>query len=138
MEGNNTLVNQSGIIVNAAYLMSLAMDRMLRVSELLMSRNRELFVREKKQLFSRYTQAVRTACLLQDMLTQDIWDMDAKHDYKNVDMWLDQSNELARLILLFADKSRDQEDVDKVFSTLRAMEGEGIVDEKLLEYFYLK
>lgn len=138
MAANNTLVNQSGIIVNAAYLMSLAMDRMLRVSELLMSRNRELFVREKKQLFSRYTQAVRTACLLQDMLTQDIWDMDAKHDYKNVDMWLDQSNELARLILLFADKSRDQEDVDKVFSTLRSMEGEGIVDEKLLEYFYLK
>lgn len=119
-------------------MMSLAMDLILRNNEWLMSKQREVFKQEKKQLFTRYSKTVRDACYLQDQLTQDIWDVEERYDYKNVDLWLDQANELARLILLFADKSLDEEVVNKIFTFIRQQPGEGIVDEKLLESFYLK
>ncbi len=134
----NTSINQAGIIHNCLYMMSLAMDRLMREVEPIMSKHSESFVREKKHLFGRYSKTVKDACRLQDELTQDIWDMEAKHNYRNVDFWLEQGNELARLILLFADRSSDQNNVDKVFSLLRALPGEGIVDEDLLKLFYLK
>lgn len=134
----NSPVHQDGVETKCLYLMSLAMDRILRHNQWLMSKQREYFRHEKKQLFSRYTKAVRDACVLQDQLTQDIWDMDEKHDYKNVDTWLEQANELARLILLFADKSPNQDAVDRIFKFIREQPGEGIVDETMLESFYLK
>ena len=134
----NSSINQAGIIHNCLYMMSLAMDRLVREVEPIMRNHSESFVREKKQLFSRYSKTVKDACRLQDELTQDIWDMEEKHNYRNVDFWLEQGNELARLILLFADRSSDQNNVDKVFSLLRSLPGEGIVDEDLLDLFYLK
>lgn len=134
----NTSIKQAGIIHNCLYMMSLAMDRLMREVEPIMSKHSESFVREKKHLFGRYSKTVKDACRLQDELTQDIWDMEEKHNYRNVDFWLEQGNELARLILLFADRSSDQNNVDKVFSLLRALPGEGIVDEDLLKLFYLK
>lgn len=135
---NNTSINQAGIIHNCLYMMSLAMDRLMREVEPIMKKHSESFVREKKHLFSRYSKTVKDALRLQDELTQDIWDMEEKHNYRNVDFWLEQGNELARLILLFADRSSDQNNVDKVFSLLRSLPGEGIVDEDLLDLFYLK
>lgn len=125
-------------MTNAAYLMSLALDLILRESEWKMRLRSEEYKKEKKQLFNRYTKTVRTACYLQDQLTQDIWDVEEHYDYKNVDLWLEQANELARLILLFADKSVDVDVVNKIFSFIRQLPGEGIIDEKLLESFYLK
>lgn len=138
MEAKNTSINQAGVIHNCLYMMSLAMDRLMREVEPIMNRHSESFVREKKKLFTRYLKTVKEACILQDEITQDIWDMEAKHDYRNVDFWLAQCNELARLILLFADRSSYQENVDKVFSLLRSLPGEGIVDENLLGLFYLR
>ncbi len=135
---NNTSINQAGIIHNCLYMMSLAMDRLMREVEPIMKKHSESFVREKKLLFGRYSKTVKDALRLQDELTQDIWDMEEKHNYRNVDFWLEQGNELARLILLFADRSSDQNNVDKVFTLLRSLPGEGIVDEDLLDLFYMK
>lgn len=133
-----TIERQCGTMTNAAYLMSLALDLILRESEWKMRLRNEAYKREKKQLFSRYTKAVRTACILQDELTQDIWDVEENYDYKNVDTWLDQANELARLILMFADRSVDVDVVNKIFAFIREQPGEGIVDDKLLDNFRLK
>jgi len=134
----NIEVRQASLEVNALYMMSLAMDIIIRDCEWRMAKNREGWKREKKQLFTRFTRAVRDACVLQDQLTQDIWDIEDMHDYKNVDIWLQQANELARLVLLFADRSVDQDSVDRIMKYLREQPGEGIVDEKFLEAFYLK
>ena len=138
MDKKNIPINQAGVETNVLYMMSLAMDLILRNNEWLMSKNREAFKREKKQLFTRYTKTVRDACILQDMLTQDIYDVDEKHDFRNIQTWQEESNELARLILLFADRSANQEVVDKIFAFIREQPCEGIVDEKMLESFYLK
>lgn len=138
MDKKNTPIRQAGTETNSLYLMSLAMDLILRHNEFLMLKQREAFKREKKQLFTRYTKAVRDACILQDQLTNDIWDVEKRYNYKNVDVWLDQANELARLILLYADKSVDVDVVNKIFTFIREQPGEGIVDEKMLESFYLR
>jgi vesicle coat complex subunit len=138
MEQKNTIERQCGLQTNALYLLSLAMDLILRNNEWMMSKRREAFKKEKKQLFTRFSKAVKTACILQDQLTSDIWEVEQNYNYQNVDVWLDEANELARLILLFADKSIDQDVVDKIFKFIREQPGEGIVDEKLLENFYLK
>ena len=120
------------------YMMSLAMDIILRHNEWLMSQYRTAFKHEKKQLFTRYTKTVRDACILQEQMTQDIYQCEAEHNYRNVDTWLDQANELARLILLYADRSGDQDVVDRIFTFIREQPAEGIVDDKMLEAFYLK
>lgn len=93
---------------------------------------------EKKQLFNRYTKAVQTALVLQEDMTQDIYKEDERHNFRNVQIWQEEANELARLMLLFADRSADQDTVNSIFKFIREQPGEGIVDEELLKNFYLK
>ena len=119
-------------------MMSLAMDLIIRDIEWRMSKNRDSFRKDKKQLFTRFMQAVKTACILQEDMTQDIYNEDEKHDYRNVQIWQEEANELARLMLLFADRSADQDVVDKIFSFIREQPAEGIVDEKMLDNFRLR
>ena len=137
-EKKTSNINQAGVETNAVYMMTQTMDLMLRDMEFRMLKERERFSREKKQQFNRYLHAVKTACILNEQLTQDIYDCDEKHNFKNVQIWQEQANELARLILLYADKSVDQDVVDRIFKFIREQPGEGIVDEKMLESFYLK
>lgn len=132
------ILKQASCETNVLYMMSLAMDLILRNNEWLMSRLRQSFRKDKKQLFTRYAKIVRDACYLQDLLTQDIFDADEKNNYKNIQIWQDEANELARLMLLFADRSADQNVVDGIFKFIRSTPGEGIVDEQLLSNFYLK
>ena len=134
----NTTPNQAGMETNVLFMMSLAMDIILRDNEWRMSKMREAWKQEKKQIFTRYTKAVRTACVLQEMLTQDIYDCDERNNFQNVDVWLEEANELARLILMFADRSADSDVVSAIFKFIREQPAEGIVDEKMLESFYLK
>lgn len=138
MGNKNTSINQAGVETNVLYMMSLTMDLILRNNEWLMRKHLESFKREKKQLFTRYAKAVRDACFLQEQLTQDIFDCDAVHDFRNVQVWQEEANELARLILLYADRSANQDVVDAIFKFIREQPGEGIVDEELLKNFYLK
>lgn len=134
----NTPINQASCETNVLYMMSLAMDLILRNNEWLMSKQRETFKKEKKQLFSRYTRAVRGACILQDMLTQDIYDCDEKNNFKNIPVWQEEANELARLILMFADRSVNTDVVNRIFAFIREQPSEGIVDDRMLDNFRLK
>lgn len=138
MESNVDELKQVSTEVNVLYMASLTIDLILRDVEWRMKKHNEAFRHEKKQRFTRFTKAVRDACYLQDLLTQDIFDADEKHDWKNIPVWQEESNELARLILLFADRSSDADVVDRIFSFIREQPAEGIVTEKLLESFYLK
>ena len=134
----NTPYRQAGCETNVLYMMSLAMDLILRHNEWLMSKQREAFKREKKQLFNRYAKTIRDACYLQEQLTQDIYDCDEKYNYRNVQIWQEEANELSRLILMYADRSADQDVVDKIFSFIREQPAEGIVDESMLDNFRLR
>ena len=135
---DSKILKQASCETNVLYMMSLAMDLILRNNEWLMAKNREAFKREKKQVFTRYTKAVRDACYLQDLLMEDIFQVDAVHNYKNIQIWQDEANELARLVLLFADRSANQQVVDNIFKFVREQPADGIVTEEMLQSFYLK
>ena len=125
------------VFVNTIYMMSLTMDLLLRETERRLRKDKAIFHREKKNIFTRFMSAVKTACILQEDLTQDIYREDEKHGFKNVQVWQDEANELARLVLLYADKSADQEVCDKIHSYIREFPGDGIVTEEMLKPFYL-
>lgn len=129
---------QTAVIINAIYMMSLAMDLMIRDAERRMRREGATFRREKRQLFNRFMAAVKTACILQEDLTQDIYKEDEKYNFRNVPVWQDEANELARLILLYADKSSDPDVCNKIHSFIREFPGDGVVTEDMLEAFYLR
>lgn len=129
---------QQAVLINTLYMMSLAMDLLIRDSERRMRKQGASFRREKKQVFNRFIKAVQTACIYQEDLTQDIYTEDEKHNFKNVQIWQEEANELARLVLLYADKSADQDVCDKILAFIRSFPGDGIVDEKMLENYYLK
>lgn len=114
------------------------MDLILRESDRRFRLKGARFRGEKKQLFNRYTNAVRTALILQEDMSQDIYKEDEKHNFRNIQIWQDEANELARLQLLFADRSADQDVVNNIFKFIREQPGDGIVDEELLNEFYLK
>ena len=135
---NTRQEKQLSVEVNCIYMMSLAMDLILRDAEWRIRKDGDRFRREKKQLFTRYIQAVKTACILQEDLTQDIYREDEKHNFRNVQTWQDEANELARLMLLFADRSVDEGVVNDIFKFIRSTPGEGIVDDAMLDTFRLK
>lgn len=129
---------QQAVLANTLYMMSVAMDLMLRESDRRFRKEGARFDFGKKQTFTRYTKAVQAALILQEDLSQDIYHEDEKHDFRNIQIWQEEANELARLMLIFADRSADQDTVNAIFKFIREQPGEGIVDEKMLESFYLK
>jgi len=129
---------------NVLFMMSLSMDLILRdidrkIRVEALSRGKVGgFKHEKKMLFTRFTQAVRTACLLAEQLGDDVIASTAKSNYKDLNVWQAESNELARLILLYADKSSVDHNSDAVFDRLESLDGEGIITEEVLQRFYLR
>ena len=117
---------------------ALSLELMLRDVEQRLNMQGSTFKREKRQTFSRFLDYTKKALYQAEQLTQDIFDVDAENKWKNIPVWQEESNELARLILLYADRSADMDSVFKVFKTLREIEGEGIVDEKMLNNYRLK
>lgn len=134
---NDKKITAASFETNVLYMMVLAMDLILRDCERRMAVHRTAWKHEKKQAFTRYMKAVRDACIINEMLTQDIYDVDEKHDFRNIPVWQEEANELARLILLYADKSSDTDAVEKIHSYIRSFKGDGIADEDLLKRFYL-
>lgn len=134
---NNDGMKQLSVEVNTLYMMSLAMDLLIRDAERRLRMDGAVFHREKKSLFNRFMQAVKTACILQEDLTQDIYREDERHNYRNVQIWQEEANELARLMLMYADRSASQESCDKIHEFIKTIPGDGIVDEDMLKQFYL-
>lgn len=126
------------VIINSAYMSVLAVELMIRDVERRLNMENAQIQREKKLKFTRFCDFCKKALYYAEELTQDIYDVDADKNWKNIPVWQEESNELARLILLYADKSADIENVYKVFKTLRDLKGEGIITDEVLEPYYLK
>lgn len=130
--------------VNTLFMMSLTMDIILRDLDFKMrveAAKRGMvggFKHEKKMLFKRFSDAVKTACILSEQLGDDVIASTEKSNYKNLNIWQREANELARLVLLYADKSSEDGATEAVFGYLNSFRGAGIVTEEKLKPFYLK
>ena len=131
-------VSQDDLIINASFMVAISLELMLRDIERRLNMQSATFQREAKRKFSFFLDHCKKALHFAEELTQEIYKVDADAKWKNIPVWQEESNELARLILLYADKSANVDNVEAVFKMLRELPGEGIVDEELLKYYYLK
>lgn len=125
--------------MNVLYMMSQAMDKLLMDADKRgILRNDVRVVREKKMLYRRLTSCISGAFRAIGEMNDDI-EFCAKDDYTKLDLWAEESNELCRLVLLFADKcGKNVDNANAVFKFLRSLDGEGIITEDDLDKFRLK
>ena len=128
----------AGVEINTCYLLTQACDLILRDCARRHDRLGMPMYRETKQRFGRWAEAVKRACILNEDLAQDIYTHEAKRNYKDVDIWQEQSNELARFVLMIADRSKYIDFINEIFKHLRSFNGDGIITEDVLKNFYLK
>ena len=131
-------VSQESVLINTEFMVALALELMLRETERRMEMESACFQRETKQKFNYFLDNTKKALHYAEELTQEIYKVDSKSKWRNIPVWQDESNELARLILLYADRSADVDNVNKVFKLLRELPGEDIITEELLDRFRLK
>lgn len=131
-------VSQEDVLINAEFMVALALELMLRETERRMKMESACFQREIKQKFNYFLNHTKSALHYAEELTQEIYKVDSKSKWKNIPVWQEESNELARLILLYADRSADVDNVNQVFKLLRELPGEDIITEELLNRFRLK
>jgi len=131
-------ISQDDILVNTAFMTALTLELMIREIERRLKMHNAAFQREAKKKFSYFTDHCKKALFYAEELTQEIYKVDAAANWRNIPVWQEESNELARLILLYADRSSDIDNVEAIFKMIRERPGEGLVDEKMLEKFYLK
>lgn len=129
---------------NVLFMMSLAMDLILRdIDRKIRFEAYRLgttggFKHEKKMQFKRFTDSVRSACYYAEQLGDDVIASTEKSNYKDLNIWQAESNELARLILLYADKSSEEGATETIFDLLESFKGAGIITEEKLKPFYLR
>ena len=110
-------ITVQSVETNVLYMGVMALDLILRDAERRMRVIGGEFKYEKKMAFNRFIKSVKEACLMAERL---------------------QDDELARLILLYADKSTVDHNSDAVFDRLESLDGEGIITEDVLQRFYLR
>lgn len=126
------------LIINTAYMQVLSLELMLRDVESRLAKESAQIQREKKLKYTRFIDFTKKALHYAEQLTEDIFEVDSQNKWKNIPVWQEESNELARLILLFADRSKDIDNVNKVFKLLRELPGEDIITEEDLDYYRLR
>ena len=131
-------VTIQSVEVNVLYMMALAMDTILRDADRRMRAIGGGFKESKRTEFKMFLNAVKSAGMWGERLCEDVAGSTAKSGYKDYDTWLAEANELARLVLLFADKSTEEGASEAVFKALESFNGEGIVTDGVLERFYLQ
>ena len=135
---NESKMTAADVEVNVAYMMAWATELIVRDVDRRLRAIGDCFQHEKKRAFSDFTRAVKSACVNGAKITADIETVCAPGGYKGLDQWAAEANELARLVLLYADKSNSESRVENIFSFLRSCPGQGLVSEEDLKRFYLK
>lgn len=130
--------NPDNLIINTAFMTALTLELFIRDLEKRMAMQGASFQREAKQKFTRFLDFTKKALYYAEELTQEIYNVDEQAHWKNIPVWQEESNELARLILLYADRSSNADAVNDIFKFLRSIPGEGIVTEEMLDNYRLK
>ena len=131
-------ITVQSVETNVLYMGVMALDLILRDTERRMRAIGGEFKYEKKMAFNRFIKSVKEACLMAERLQDDVVASTAGSSYKDYDVWLGEANELARLILLYADKSSEDGATEAIFGYLNSFKGAGVVSEDDLRRFFLK
>lgn len=129
---------QENILTDSIFLMAFAQDLMIQdLLVRLKSQGDGLRQRSKFNL-NEMIKALKRASHFADELKEELFEADSEHKWKNIQTWQDESNEVARLVLLWEDREPHPEVCDDIFKFIRSTQGDGVVTEEMLENYYLK
>lgn len=124
--------------VNVAYIMAMALERILNDIEESLSQRGVHFKFKRKQRFNNIIKAIKEVKRNVDIMDYEDFAEDLKTDCEAYQYFQEDSLELVRLILLFADRqSYSVENANEVFKLLRNQKGMDVIDESILKKFYL-
>ena len=125
------------ILTDSIFLMAFAQDLMIQdLLRRLNAKGDDLRQRSKYNLNQMLTNLKR-ASHFADELREELFEADAQHKWKNIQVWQDEANELARLVLLWQDREPYPEVCNEIFKFIRTTKGDGVVDDELMKRYYL-
>ena len=126
------------ILINIIYVMAMAMDRMIRVTEILMLREKNGWKHEKKMRFKEMIRCAERIKALNNILDYEDYDEACKNNGEFYQYYQEDAYKLCRFLLLFCDRDAVSEDnSNETFKFMRSQEGTGNVDEDDMKFFYL-
>lgn len=127
------------ILINIIYVMAMAMDRMIRVTERLMLAKKNTWHRERKMRFNEMIKCAQRIKALNDIIDQEDYAEALDGRGELYQYYQEDAYKLCRFILLFCDRDAVSEDLsNETFKHMRAQEGTGHIEENELDYFYLQ
>lgn len=125
--------------INLLYVAAMAFERIIDDVEKRLNTKKRTFHFEKKKRFNDMMGSIKNVKRLNDLIDQMDYAEGLKGNYESYQYYQEDAYELARILLLFADRhSKNIEIGNEVAKFLRSKESAEIVDENVLERFYLK
>lgn len=125
--------------INLLYIIIMATERIVDDIDKRLKAKKSEFHREKKMRFNQIIDSIKNIKRLNDLIDQEDYAVGLKGNYESYQYYQEDAYELARLLLLFADRhTKDVEVGNKVMKFVRSLESAGIVDEDVLAKYYLK
>ena len=126
------------ILINIIYVMAMAMDRMIRVTEILMLREKNGWKREKKMRFKEMIRCAERIKALNNVLDYEDYNEACKDNGEFYQYYQEDAYKLCRFLLLFCDRDAISEDnSNETLKLMRSQEGTGNIDEEDMKFFYL-
>lgn len=125
--------------INVTYVIALALSMLINDIEKSLLSRRVRYKQDRKRRFNNIISSIKEIKRNLDIIDYIDFAEDLEGHYDAYQYYQEDAAELARLILLFADRQGyNPDNANEVFRLLRSQKGEGIIDEETLKRFYLK
>ena len=125
--------------INVIYVIALALSMLINDIEKSLLSRRVRYKQDRKRRFNNIISSIKEIKRNLDIIDYIDFAEDLEGHYDAYQYYQEDAAELARLVLLFADRQgHNPDNANEVFRLLRSQTGEGIIDEETLKRFYLK
>lgn len=125
--------------INVTYVIALALSMLINDIEKSLLSRRVRYKQDRKRRFNNIISSIKEIKRNLDIIDYIDFAEDLEGHYDAYQYYQEDAAELARLVLLFADRQGyNPDNANEVFRLLRSQTGEGIIDEETLKRFYLK
>ena len=125
--------------INVTYVIALALSVLINDIEKSLLSRRVRYKQDRKRRFNNIISSIKEIKRNLDIIDYIDFAEDLEGHYDAYQYYQEDAAELARLVLLFADRQgHNPDNANEVFRLLRSQTGEGIIDEETLKRFYLK
>lgn len=125
--------------INITYVIALALSMLINDIEKSLISRKVRYKQDRKRRFNNIISSIKEIKRNLDIIDYIDFAEDLEGHYDAYQYYQEDAAELARLVLLFADRQGyNPDNANEVFRLLRSQKGEGIIDEETLKRFYLK